>query len=107
MAFVEQLAEQEQYRIALLLPQSKRVLVESHDGNPRLPRISIPRWTRVADQLTKAVRDKWCFASILIDFLPCSQEASACAVIEVFTDESKPLADGLIPLQLDVLSDSE
>ena len=107
MAYVEQVAEQEQYRIALVLPHSKRVLVESRDGSPWLPRISIPRWTRVAEQLTKAVRDKWCFGSILIDVLPCSQEAPACAVIEVFTDESKPLADGLIPLQCGVLGDSE
>jgi hypothetical protein len=107
MAFVEQLAEQEQYRIALLLPQSKRVLVESRDGNPRLPRISIPRWTRIASQLTNAIRDKWRLGSMMIDVLPGTQETPACAVIEVFTDESKPLLDGFIPLQLDVLSNSE
>lgn len=108
MAFVEQLAEQDQYRIALVLPGSKRVLVEPRDGSPQLPRIVIPRWTRVSEQLTMAIRDKWCLgSSILIDVFPGSQETPACAVIEVFTDESQPLVDGLIALQLDVLGDSE
>jgi hypothetical protein len=107
MAHVEQLAEQEQYRIALVLSGPKQVLVEPHGGTVRLPRISIPRWTRVADQLTNAIRNKWCLGSIMIDLLPGSQETPACAVIEVFTDESKPLSDGLIPLQLDALGDSE
>jgi len=108
MAFVEQLVEQVQYRIALVLPGSRRVLVQPRDGSPQLPRISVPRWTRVAEQLTMAIRHKWCLkSSVMIEILPGSQETPACAVIEVFTDESKLLTGELVPLQLDVLSDSE
>lgn len=108
MDLVDQVAQQDQYRIALLLPGSKKVLVEPRDGSPRLPRISVPRWTRVAEQLTKAIRDKWRLrSSIMIDVLSGSQQTPDCAVIEVFTDESKPLAGGLIPLPLEGLADSE
>ena len=108
MALVEQLAQQDQYRIALVLPRSKKVLAEPRDGSPRLPRISVQRWTRVGEHLTKAIREKWgLMSSIIINVLPGSQQTPACAVIEVLADESQPLADGLIPLQLDVLGDSE
>lgn len=107
MASVEQLAQQDQYRIALILPQSKTVLLEPHGGGLRLPHIGIPRWTRVAEQLTKAVRDKWRLGSIMIDSLPGSQETPACAVIEVFADDWRSLADGLVPLHLDALADLE
>lgn len=108
MDLVDQLAQQDQYRIALFLPRSKKVLVEPRDGSLRLPRINVPRWTRVAEQLTKAIRDKWRLrSSIMIDVLPGSQQTPACAVIEVFTDDSKPLAEGLIPLPLGGLADSE
>ena len=108
MDLVDQVAQQDQYRIALLLPGSKTVLVEPRDGNPRLPRIDVPRWTRIAEQLTKAIRDKWRLrSSILIDVLPGSPQTPACAVIEVFREESKPLAEGLVPLPLGALADSE
>jgi hypothetical protein len=108
MDLVNQLAQQDQYRIALFLPGSKKVLVESRDGSPRLPRINVPRFTRVAEQLTKAIRDNWRLrSSIMIDVFPGSHQTPACAVIEVFTDESKPLAGDLIPLPLEGLADSE
>ncbi|MGD0941454.1 MAG: phosphotransferase [Terracidiphilus sp.] len=108
MDLVDQLAQHDQYRIALFLPRSKKLLTELRNGSPRLPRINVPRWTRVAEQLTNAIRDKWRLrSSIMIDVLPSSQQTPACAVIEVFPDESKPLAEGLIPLPLADLADSE
>lgn len=107
MAFVEQLAEQDQYRIALILPQSRAVLVEPHGGGLRLPHISIPKWSRVAEQLSKAIRHKWGYGAVMIDSLPSSQETPACAVIEVFADDGASPAGSLIPLQLDAFSDLE
>src|ERR1700677_5356453 len=108
MDLVDQLAQQDQYRLALFLPRSKNVLVEPRDESPRLPRINVPRWTRVAEQVTKAIRNKWHLrSSIMIDLLPGLPQKPACAVVEVFTDEPNPLVEGLIPLPLDGLADSE
>lgn len=107
MAVVEQLVEQDQYRIALILPRSNAVLVESHAGGLRLPHTVIPRWTRVAEQLTKVIRDEWGYGSIMIDSLPGTLATPACALMEVFADDSKPIADGLIPLPLDALGSLE
>jgi hypothetical protein len=103
MTFLEQPVEQEQYRVLLMLPTSKMALVENHGGSLRLPRIGIPRWTRVGEELAEAVRTKWGVRSIVIDFLPEPPDIPKCAVMEIRSHDNGPIFDRLIRLQIDAL----
>jgi len=103
MAFLVQPVEQEQYRVLLMLPKCKMALVENDGRSVRLPRISIPRWARIGEQLAEAVRTKWGVRSIVIDFLPKPPELPKCAVMEIRSHDCGPASDGLTPLQIETL----
>jgi hypothetical protein len=100
MNFTGQLAEQEQFRVVLILPWSQMVLVEQHGETRRLPRISIPRWARTAEQLTKALQVRWTVRSIVIDLLPQSYDLPQCAVVEVRSRDWNFALAGFTPVQV-------
>jgi hypothetical protein len=107
MAHPQQPEQHDQYRIVLVLPWSKKVLVERDSNGLRLPHVNIPKWTRPAEQLTKSIHEKWGLSSIVIDFLPQEQDMLACAVIEVRTSDWKFALDGLASVGLDELDEQE
>lgn len=107
MSFTGQLAEQEQFRVVLILPWSQMVLVEQHGETRRLPRISIPRWTRTAEQLTKALQVRWTVRSIVIDLLPRSYDLPQCAVVEVRSRDWNFALAGFTPVQVGNLDEQE
>jgi hypothetical protein len=98
MAFIGQGIDQDRYRIAVTSARTSMVLVEHHGQNYRLPLVPIPRWTRPAEQLTKAIKAKWNLASIVIDYLPANEEGLTCAVIEIFDDNWTNTSDALSSL---------
>ena len=51
--------EGEMYRVITLSQRGTEVLVAPDGGRYRLPEVVIPRWQRVAENLTAAVRDEW------------------------------------------------
>jgi hypothetical protein len=57
------------YRLVLVPPSALRIFaVRTHDAL-RLPRISIPRWTRAAEQVQAAIEETFGFRVIVLDFL--------------------------------------
>jgi hypothetical protein len=59
MAATATIVETVEYRVVLVQPASGAVLaVDAIDGF-RLPRVSIPQWTRPAQQLRKVIRATW------------------------------------------------
>jgi hypothetical protein len=104
MVFTEQLAEKVQYRIAIVLPRSKMVLAERHGETLRLPRVEILRWARPAEQLARAIRERWNLPSIVIDRLPAQSDLPPCAVVEVCMPGVRKVPDGLISDDLDAIA---
>jgi hypothetical protein len=107
MNFTEQLAEQEEFRVVLVLPWSQMVLVERHHEAYQLPRISIRKRTRTAEQLAEALQARWGVRSNMIDLLPKSHDLPPCAVIEVRTRNSRFAPEGLVPVSVDDLDERE
>jgi hypothetical protein len=48
---------------------TKRVFVEKVRQGFVLPRLSVPRWTRVAERATEAIEQTWGFKAIILDYL--------------------------------------
>jgi Phosphotransferase enzyme family len=107
MNFTEQLVEQEEFRVVLVSPYSQMVLVERYDETHHLPRISILKRRRTAEQLSEIILEKWGVRSIVIDLLPKSHELPPCAVVEVRTRNSKFASDELVPVSVDDLDERE
>ena len=51
--------EHETYRVIVLSPDGKDILVVPDGGRFALPSVEIPRWQRVAENLTEAVKSGW------------------------------------------------
>jgi hypothetical protein len=77
--------ERDDYRVALILPQQRKVLAIQIGGTLTLPHVSIPAWTRAAEQLTTIIAERWLLKSVVIDCLADSSMASPCAVIEIYS----------------------
>lgn len=107
MHSTKQAIEQEQYRVALLLPSTPVIFVREGQASPRLPRVSIPKWTRPAEQITRAIRQEWNAASIAIDFLPSKAERPPCVVAELVKSNGKASPTDLIPIHIDVIDADE
>jgi len=87
MQIQEAIVETTEYRLVLVLPDSRKVLATSAVEGYRLPTISIPQWTRPAEQLQKAIKAEWDVHVIVLDFLPSSETSLVCAVAEVLVAE--------------------
>ena len=61
--------EFDHYRLVLISPSSRCVLLEKDAGRLILPRIPVPRWTRAAQKVTSQIRQRWNFRAWVIDFL--------------------------------------
>ncbi len=97
-------AEQVQYRLALIPPLSRALLAERVDGVSHLPRVSIPRWTRPAEQINLVLKQKWNVRTIVLDVLSGVDDAPPCALIEVRSPLWPFVEDGLVPVSIDDLS---
>lgn len=107
MRLAEQFPEQREFRIALLLPYSRMILVEHRDGIDQMPRLRISNRTRPAEQLSEALRAKWRIRSVVIDFLPQPRNLSRCVVIEVRSPNWKYAVDGLSGVRVSDLDERE
>lgn len=79
-------AASEDYRLALLPSVGQRVLAVRNGVAWRLPRISIPPFSRTAQQITLAVRTQFQVDSIVLDFFEGNPGQSPCAVAEICDD---------------------
>lgn len=83
MGAATQAVEQEDYRMALVLPSSKLILAVRDLNSLRLPRVSIPKWTRPAEQIKELISQEWGMPSIVIDFLEGQGQLPTCVVAEL------------------------
>lgn len=75
------------YRLLLILSRSRQLLGVPHGEGVSLARISVPRWTRQAEQLTQAIATMWQLRVVVLDFLPPNDSGEFCAVVEVRSDD--------------------
>jgi hypothetical protein len=80
---VEHNLEQEEYRLFLVPVQSRQLLAYREGFFWHLPKISILKWARRAEQLQNAVRDAWGFDIIVLDFSATGRHDSRWVAAEV------------------------
>ncbi len=107
MSVKGQNAKQEEFRVALVLPWLRMVLVEKHGESNRLPRISIPKQFRVAEQLSGVLQANWAVRSIVLDLLPHSRELPSCAVIEARGLESSVLPEDVMAVSVEDVTEQD
>ena len=105
--YTEQLVEYDQYRVALVLPRTRRVLAKRQGKDLLLPRVNIPKWTRPAHELTTRIQEKWNLASVVIDCLPTLQPSLPCVVAEICEQRRTPDPHGLSAVHPDEIDESE
>jgi hypothetical protein len=95
------LVETTDYRLLLVLPDSRKVLAISDVDGYHLPSISITQWTRPAEQLQKAIRAAWKLHVLTLEFL---EGSPPCAVAEILAPGNP---SGLDAVSLEQLHSSE
>jgi hypothetical protein len=99
--------EQEEFRVVLVSPSSRMVLIETHETSYRLPRISIHKRSRHAEQLNEILHAKWNLRTIVLDFLPASEGSGPGAVIEVRTADPTFIRDRLSAVRVEDFDEQE
>jgi hypothetical protein len=80
MQLQETIVETTEYRLVLVLPESRKILAISGVGGYRLPSIGILQWMRPAEQLREAIHMAWNLHVLILDFF---HDSPFCAVAEV------------------------
>ncbi|QHN02738.1 lasso peptide biosynthesis B2 protein [Granulicella sp. WH15] len=96
--------DMEPFRLVLVVPESKEILVTRNAGEYKLPLCLVPKWERVAASLQQAIFDTWDIKSYLIDLLPGLSSFPDCAVAEIL---SLPQHNRMVRIRLEQLDDSE
>jgi len=81
-----QMIDETEYRVALILTRSRRLLGIRGSSSIELPVISIPLFRRAADQLTRRMKQQWKISAVVLDILAASGSNPPCAVVEVRSD---------------------
>lgn len=100
MSIPEALIETVEYSVALVLPESRKLLAIRDVDGYRLPSVPIPQWTRPAEQLRKAIEATFGIHALVLDFLQPIGPLQVCAAAEVLILSEKC---GLDPIGLDQL----
>jgi hypothetical protein len=80
----------DRYRLMLASPLTRRVFAEEVALAPRLPRVSIQRWTRAAEQIQAAIEQRWGFKIIVLDFLENKSGRERLAIAELRSHDRGP-----------------
>jgi hypothetical protein len=104
MDSTDQSVERDEYRLALIVPRTHMLLAERSGAVLRLPRISLPKWTRPAEQVQQIVQEMWGMHVLTLDCLARSQDALPCLAVQVLSPQ---LPDALIANEIDRISASE
>lgn len=102
MPVQETIVENTEYRLILVLPDSRRVLAIPDANGYRLPSVAIPQWTRPAQQLQEAVLAGWRLPILIVDLL--FQGSLPCAIAEALAPAE---STGLIPVPFAEIQASE
>jgi hypothetical protein len=85
MAVQDFIVEAVEYRVALLVSESKRVLALRDIDGFQLPSVEIPRWSRPAEELQRAIKRAWGVYAIVLDFMPSTPGAPLCVAAQVLS----------------------
>jgi len=101
------IAPQEMYRLALVLPHSRRLLVITDDGTPCLPKIGIPVQSRVGEQLTRAIEGTWKMRSAVVDYLADKSIPIPLAVLELLAEDEYPSGNNFHSIGVHALPETD
>jgi len=73
----------DRYRLVFLSSSRRRVFAEKLGHRYLLPRLSVPRWTRAAEQVQKAIESNWGFRGIVLDFLGEEPGGEGVVIVEL------------------------
>jgi len=96
--------EVDEYRLVLVGLGSNRTWTDLNGLAARLPRVAIPRWTRPAEQLQRAIEDTWRTRAIVLDFYSGGENHAPSAIAEI---PSTQFPYGLTALGIDELPETE
>jgi hypothetical protein len=105
--------EFDHYRLVLISPSSRSILLEKDAGRLVLPRIPVPRWTRAAQKVTSEIRQRWNLRAWVIDFLGDHPGRESLAIAERIDEREELLENAniarypLCAVPEDELSDAE
>jgi hypothetical protein len=80
---IESNAPLDECRMVFLHSGSRAILADPEGARPRLPRVAIPRRSRVARELQLSIKDQWGVDAIVLDFTPGAKEHLIIAIAEV------------------------
>ena len=92
MAVTAPILETMEYRIVIVLPESRAILTLNTSGDHQLPRVSIPRRMRPAQALRQAVETKWSLNVLILEYLQREDNSASCVMAELLT----PIADSAL-----------
>jgi hypothetical protein len=95
--------DQLHYQVAIVLLHSKEVLAEGDVHSRRLPTIAIPRWSRVAEQITTTIKRRWNLQTVVVDSLAPSDDAPGLAVLEARSCDESATGTSLQPSHPDLI----
>ena len=70
------------YRLVLAEPKTRRVFAERCQLRWRPPQISIPPWSRAADEIQALIEQQWGFEAVVLDLLEEEPGREAIAIAE-------------------------
>jgi hypothetical protein len=83
MAVEEAILETTEYRLALVQPDSRKLLVLDGNQGWCLPQVRIPQQTRPAEQLRKSSKAAWGLDILILDFFPSEDAYPRGAIAEI------------------------
>src|SRR5580698_1725957 len=98
MPLCDSILEQDAYQLIFVRSGSGSIWVPDNGGAQRLPRVSIRRWTRTAEQIQQAVETRWNQRAIVLNILPCEGARTGYAVVEILSPENH---GNLVPACID------
>jgi hypothetical protein len=96
--------EIDEYRLVLVGLGSQGTWTDLNGLVARLPRVTIPRWTRPAEQLQRAIEGTWHTRAIVLDFYPGGKNHAPSAIAEISSSQSP---HGLTAVGIDELPETE
>lgn len=77
-----------EYRLVLVRVGSDGIWIDRCSNGTRLPRLSIPRYCRRAEELQLVIRTTWNLDVVILDLLHSPVRDTACAIAEVISPRS-------------------
>lgn len=95
------------YRLVLADPSTRRIWARRSELLWHLPRISVPRWMRAAEQIQAGIRDTWGSKAIILDILESQSEHGPLAIAELRDRAGMDLQDAFRWACLSEISEHE